>query len=63
VLFLPGIVAGSLAAAIVYGALFQTIYRQPIDAAAGTVFFLLGFLTVLAGLGLVRLVLRLARRA
>jgi hypothetical protein len=49
-------------AAIVYGVVFNSTYRQPIDAEGGVVFFLLGFLTVLATLGLWRLVSRLVRR-
>ena len=52
------IVAASLFLAIVYGVIFQSAYRQPIDAEGGVILFLLAFLTVLAGLGLLRLVSR-----
>ena len=49
------IVAASLLLAVVYGVIFQSTYRQPIDAEGGVILFLLAFLTVLAGLGLLRL--------
>src|SRR6516162_5215161 len=42
------ILAASLLVAIAYGVVFASSYRQPIDAQGGIVFFLLGFLTVLA---------------
>jgi hypothetical protein len=56
------IVAASLLLAIVYGVIFQSAYRQTIDAQGGVVLFLLAFLTVLAGLGLLRLVSRVSGR-
>ena len=41
---------------------FSMAYRQPIDTQGGVVLFLLAFLTVLAGLGLLRLVSRVSGR-
>jgi hypothetical protein len=49
--------------AIVYGIVFKSTYSQPIDAAGGIVLFLLAFLTVLAALGLFRLLSHFGRRA
>jgi hypothetical protein len=57
------IVAASLLLAIVYGVIFQSTYRQPIDAEGGVILFLLAFLTVLAGLGLLRLVSRVSAKS
>jgi hypothetical protein len=54
-LFWAAIVAVSLFLAIVYGVVFKSTYREPIDAGGGIVLFLLAFLTVLAGLGVLRL--------
>jgi hypothetical protein len=48
--------------AIVYGVIFRSAYREPIDAEGGIVLFLLAFLTVLAVYGLIRLVSRVVRR-
>jgi hypothetical protein len=56
------IVAATLLLAIAYGVIFESAYRQPIDAQGGFVFCLLAFLTVLAGLGLWRLVSRVSNR-
>ena len=56
------ILAASLLVAIAYGVVFESTYLQRIDVQGGIVFFLLGFLTVLAALGLMRLVSRFSRR-
>jgi hypothetical protein len=62
-LFWAAIVGVSLFVAIVYGVVFKSTYRQTIDAAGGIVLFLLAFLTVLAALGLVKLVSRVLGRS
>jgi hypothetical protein len=54
--------AASLAVALVYGAVFESIYREPVDAQGGIVFFLLAFLTVLIAYGIIRLLSRFVRR-
>jgi len=48
--------------AIVYGVVFTSTYRQPIDAQGGVVLYLLAFLTVLGAYRLVRFISRFARR-
>jgi hypothetical protein len=54
------IVAATLLLAIAYGVIFESVYRQPIDAEGGFVLCLLAFLTVLAGVGVLRLVSRVS---
>jgi hypothetical protein len=57
------IVAATLLLAIVYGVIFQSAYRQSVDAQGGMILFLLAFLTVLAARGLMKLVSRIFGRS